>query len=393
MRPTKVSPLSGRTISQQSLTNGAQIQAGTQANVDSSGGAVTLLAPVALWPTLELGAFMVYDAGGEAATNPITIDGNGRTIDGAVSYELTVSGATVLFLYDQDSNEWKKAILPRSDPNAVLPFFLVEDLRAFVRASTQIGTYAARPNAGNEGSRYLATDSLAEWIDDGTEWRPLVASGSSLGYEPPLANTFTTYSNLGIAGAQTPTKINGTLNATFNNYNNVPEELRTSVRNMPAGPLTLTVFVRPILSISGTLLVGIGFRDSSTGAVEQLLLEMSSVSTSSGTFRFVRHRATANNLSTGPTFSFNSQVANSTPTFNTGIGGVAGVWLRITDDRAGNRGFWFSLDNLNWFELIDLRVTGGGFLTPDQVGIASWVSNAAPGGGNVGGLFYSYKES
>ncbi len=132
MRPSRISPLSGRALSQQALTTGALIGCGTQANVDTSGGAVTLLAPSVLYPSAEVSAFMVWDSSGNADANAITIDGNGRLIDGETDVELSSPGATYLFLLDQDSNEWRMAIVPRADPNVAERFFLKKDLLGLV---------------------------------------------------------------------------------------------------------------------------------------------------------------------------------------------------------------------------------------------------------------------
>jgi hypothetical protein len=152
MLPTKISPLSGRTLSQQVVLNGGVIQSFTQANIDTTSGAVAVSAPAALYPTPELACFMVYDAGGVAAGSPITINGNGRLIDGQSSAIFAVSGGTALFLYDQATNQWRSALLPSNDPNAASPFFLKRDLEALIaRPAARLIDYA-RIGAGAAGN-------------------------------------------------------------------------------------------------------------------------------------------------------------------------------------------------------------------------------------------------
>lgn len=130
MRSSLISPLSGRPLPQQAVSNGGTVQSGTRANVDTSGGAATIFAPSSLYPTPEVAAFIVFDAGGVADDAPITIDGNGRLIDGAATYTHQNAGAAVLILYDQDGDEWRVSLLPSTDPVADQPFFLRRDLLA-----------------------------------------------------------------------------------------------------------------------------------------------------------------------------------------------------------------------------------------------------------------------
>lgn len=129
---------------------------------------MTVLAPSVLYPTPELAAFMVFDAGGGADARPITIDGNGRLIDGASTFVHRYAGATVLFLLDQASNQWRVAILPSTDQQANQAFYLRRDLLATLPAA-DIGPvtvlnldFSALPNQS------LAVDGAV--VIDGKTW-------------------------------------------------------------------------------------------------------------------------------------------------------------------------------------------------------------------------------
>lgn len=253
-------------------------------------------------------------------------------------------------------------------------------------SQSSLGIYASRPAAGSVGKRYIATDSFAEFFDDGSVWRPLIFGRA--GYEPPSVGGFTNYSHGGIMGAEVPTNNVGTIQYVYDNYNGAGEEVRTSVHNMPGGAYSLTVFVRILPAVSGTLTAGLTFRQSSDGSIEQFC-----IASTTGSFLISRHRATASGTGTSPTYTFNSDVTNTSNWFNTGTSGLTGLWMRITDDRAGTRQFYFSLDGLTFFEALSIKVTGNAFITADQAGFHSWCSSCSPGGGYVGAIFYSLKEN
>lgn len=325
----------------------------------------------------------IGDDDGNASVNPITVEG-GATIDGAPRLTLGSRNAIVELIFD--GSEWRKIVSSRlvAALQNDLSVISVADLtRALGLAG--IGTYAQRPGAGTRGAEFYATDSFTKFVDDGNAWRPDIFG--RLGYEPPAIAGFTVRSNADIATV--PTDLAGSLSFVFNNYNATAEELRCATKALPAGSFRCDAFVRLVMTTSGTLLGGLTFRQSSNGSVEQFSVEQ----TSGGAISFTRHRATASNAGTSPTYTFNSSVANTSAVFNTGIGGAPGCWLRIEDDRAGTRKFWFSFDAVNWFECLNLRVTGNAFLTADEWGVHAWGSSVAPGGGNIGAIFYSVKEN
>jgi hypothetical protein len=78
-------------------------------SVRTSIGPTTLLAPVA---NDDGSAFLVEDADGSASTNPITLHGNGRLIDGAVSIVLDVPRVAAAFVLD--GGEWRRVEVLRA---------------------------------------------------------------------------------------------------------------------------------------------------------------------------------------------------------------------------------------------------------------------------------------
>jgi hypothetical protein len=105
-----VDPATLRPFPLQNVVNGSEVIPGFLARVPTSTGAITVLAPD---PTGETVAFAVQDVDGSAATNPITIDGNGKLIDGAASLVLSSADEVAILLYDD--GEWRRMLPPRTD--------------------------------------------------------------------------------------------------------------------------------------------------------------------------------------------------------------------------------------------------------------------------------------
>jgi len=77
--------------------------------------------------------------------------------------------------------------------------------------SNGFGAFASMPAAGNAGSVYVATDAgIPMWVDDGTEWCPLI-SGNAIGKRPPLSSSLSTF-NMSTGSI---TNINGGLQFEF----------------------------------------------------------------------------------------------------------------------------------------------------------------------------------
>jgi hypothetical protein len=373
MRALRISPLSGRPLSQQSKTNGETIQCGTQANVDTSGGAVTLLAPVAAdWPSAELAAFMVLDASGDASTFPITIDGNGRLIDGEASYEHTIEGGTILFVLDQDANEWRKAILPRRDPVADQPIYLVNDLSGLIPSSSMVGTFAARPVAAREGAIYVPTDGATRSIYDGSEWRNEIPA-SMLGYAPPLVADGWTLVRANGLGVPTFADKQGTIQfSSAYETASVAEPLRFACRAPPADGASgyrVTAHFIPIAPTdelnSTSLVFGLGCRNSGNGSVElfECLIRSAGGTPSATISGFLRRQFTASNNGATPLFAFFGQWVSE------GMWPWPQIWLRFERFTNGDRKYYVSPSGHpdTWRELVAAGSLANSFITPDQI--------------------------
>lgn len=142
-------PSTGNAFALYEVSASSAAHVSSRALVHSSVGAITLLAPN---PSGQRCAFAVTDADGDADTNPITIDGNGNTIDGDATYEINVAGVTCGFIFD--GTEWQRVLLARlaaplpiqtgtgnqfPDGQAA-PYFAVVDIAAV----------ASNPNFGNQ---------------------------------------------------------------------------------------------------------------------------------------------------------------------------------------------------------------------------------------------------
>lgn len=73
--------------------------------VDSSAGPITITLPVVSASDDGLG-FIIKDSSGTAAVNNVTINGNGKNIDGAGTYVMSVNYQGVQIIYSKDANTW-----------------------------------------------------------------------------------------------------------------------------------------------------------------------------------------------------------------------------------------------------------------------------------------------
>ncbi len=103
-----VNPVTSRPFPLQTMVNGQEVLPDFLARVPTASGAFTILAPE---PTAVGVAFAVEDVDGSAATNPITIDGNGNTIDGAASAALSANGVIAIYVFD--GGAWRRQLVPR----------------------------------------------------------------------------------------------------------------------------------------------------------------------------------------------------------------------------------------------------------------------------------------
>ena len=111
-----VNPLTGAPLGTIAIsTDSVVIPDGFKGNVDTSGGSLTVLAPI---PSAEANLFVVVDATGDAASNPITVGGNGHTIDGASTVTLATAFVVATFIFDD--GEWRRTATTRRIADAML---------------------------------------------------------------------------------------------------------------------------------------------------------------------------------------------------------------------------------------------------------------------------------
>ena len=73
--------------------------------VDSSGGPITITLPVVSSGNDGLG-FIIKDCAGQASVNNITINGNGKNIDGSGTYVMNIDYQGIQIIYSNDANTW-----------------------------------------------------------------------------------------------------------------------------------------------------------------------------------------------------------------------------------------------------------------------------------------------
>jgi hypothetical protein len=249
--------------------------------------------------------------------------------------------------------------------------------------SATYDAFANLPAAGTAGKLFVPSDGGRILVDSGSVWRPLIDGIPA--YRPPSASSFTVRSHGGIA--TTLTDDHGALKFIFSNSGAAAEEVRIASKAAPGStPYRIEVHLRLLYATRGTFLAGVGFRASSSGSVELFCVEAKLVS--SPKLIFARHRSTASSTGTNPTYTFNAEAS----TVTWGVGVPHGVWLAITRDASGNRGFEWSPDGLNWTVISDYAVATNAFITPDEVCLTAWVSSGT-NGDNQGAIFDSYREA
>lgn len=122
-----VNPLTGARLPVIAIgESGVELSPNTLARVLTSRGPFTVLLPD---PTTDTNVVLVLDGDSDAAANPITVDGNGHTIDGSATATLNVDGILAAFVFD--GGEWRHVLpLHRFDPE--FPFVWGADVNAAV---------------------------------------------------------------------------------------------------------------------------------------------------------------------------------------------------------------------------------------------------------------------
>lgn len=127
-------PGTNRTFSEQMAPNGTTLTPGVLGRVPTADGPATIALP----PNPADGQSQaVIDADGEASSNPITIDGAGKTIDGEAEIVVTSDGAELVFQFDRVRDEWRR----------VIPAHLFDAAQSYA-TSYVVGARADAPDKG-----------------------------------------------------------------------------------------------------------------------------------------------------------------------------------------------------------------------------------------------------
>lgn len=157
---------------------------GNAVALDTSATTWTVNAPAS---PVTPAVFAVSDATGGAATRNITIQGNGKNIDGETSVLLDKANELGVFVYN--GVQWNRVLpLYGFEGAAIEPQRLISSIAdAIPPAAAQVnlrGTLAARPAAGAAGRLYFCTDSQAVWYDTGSAWTQVIQTLDQYGCAP-----------------------------------------------------------------------------------------------------------------------------------------------------------------------------------------------------------------
>jgi hypothetical protein len=223
---------------------------------------------------------------------------------------------------------------------------------------TTYGLYSSLPAAGNSGARYVCSDGAVEFIDDGSEWRPLIN-----GRRGKKVTAVSTWTAINAGGRATTNSDTG--GAIYMNAANITtaEDLRILKKTSPAAPYTVTAHLRPTTHGGTYGGVGLVFRQASNGYVRAFGV------IGGGFLNFIVRAYTANNNGVSPTFSTSADLTPpgtlGAPTF----GLQNGLWLRIADDNV-NQLFSWSGDGQNFTQIASVDRTTT--LTADEYGFGVW---------------------
>jgi len=352
-----VNPATGGPFSQRVVTNGATCEADEESRVRTN-----LLAPTVDVPASYANAcFSVSDYDANAATNPITIDGNGALIDGEATLVLSTDGETAVFLWDE--GEWRRLIEERVIEGGGRTVYRQKPVQTAPTAPSAIvpqGTFAQRPAAGVPGRIYSPSDKPYAFLDSGTEWQILNAQRVS---PPPAASAFTvvqTAANGSIADD------GGTLLFSATRRIATADRILATqaLPNGAGGAYTLTAAVQLHAQGNGVGFVaysigGLGVR-TAAGAVSALIFY-----SNAGLLNL--QKLEASSLTAGASIRWDNTAYPL-------LGGPGWVWLRIADDgaplAATNVVWSYSLDGQTFYPLWTAsRQDGLGGANPATAGL------------------------
>lgn len=202
-------PVSLRPPRERTAPTGTTLAVGERGNVPTASGAATIYAPASPADGAE---FIVKDADGSAATNAITLDGNGKNIDGTSTCTLNVASEQAAFVYD--GTEWVRQVVPRTfrdapaSPYVPVPpvmLFRVRDIVAAgaVSLSSGVSGVLGIANGGTGLSSIGASGTVLQSNGSVAAWTaPSISLTTQVTGVLPVANGGTGISSFG-AGVAT----------------------------------------------------------------------------------------------------------------------------------------------------------------------------------------------
>lgn len=210
---------------------------------------------------------------------------------------------------------------------------------------TSIGPYSTRPAPGNAGAIFVPTDGPISFIDDGTEWRPMIPGGRIGKQPPPIAN-WTLYQP---ANNATFIEQAGTLFLSAPSAGN--SQAYNGIAYVPKGSATV---ITACLTVSGAAFGGLSLRSSVTNCTPTMYGENitypntisffqypSGINAGLGTYFMSHQSSTHNNL----------------------------VWYRFAKDNS-NTQVWSSNDGIDFRKEWQGPTANFGANEPDQVGFS-----------------------
>lgn len=234
-------------------------------------------------------------------------------------------------------------------------------------ANVLSGGIATLPAASVVGRLFIPTDSYYQFLrDNGSSWQYFI-NGKPV--TPPVSGNFS-WANQNTSTATTQT--NGASVLGFA-CNGATLNLSMWFFAAPATPYTRTFRIKPDVNWGvSTTVVGIGFMESATGKISQLILQGG---TTGGGF-------TVYNFTNFTTFSASPPGNNAFGVVNTAFAGNDGIILQVGDNGT-NLTYSWSQDGVNFWT--GSTVARNSFFTtaPDRVGVIGNCQLASGGPMNV----------
>jgi hypothetical protein len=216
------------------------------------------------------------------------------------------------------------------------------------------GPYSSRPSP-SAGSIYGSTDGIvAQWVSNGSAWRPVLGAIPTLGTQPPAASTFTRVG----ASTATLTDIQGSLELTANDVSNAVVFYGSNV--VTSGGFSLEACLSSTWRYGGVTgseaLTAIVIYETSSGHMVRWAI----AGLSSGSFVWGVQQFSSPNAVGSVVYGYSAPQVNV----------YAPVWLAIRETGA-TRTYEYSYDGQHWIVAYSEAV--GTYITTDRVGVYnSW---------------------